>query len=264
MGLTDRRFPKIEDASEGAQKFYNLIKKENAGMEIRPVPPFFISSSDDTTIFAFEGTADGGCETYLVNNDDDRGGVRSHFSDDTGNTDGFRGLRVKHTVSMTASGHLAPMHVGIHGLSDKELSRELCPDGVYVMQLKGFCYGGGQDSQNKTIGRVIFMRSGFDTDPKISNDQYYHERYRNDVFLPFVEGTRETYLSDKNWTKDDTVPDEAAFVSWQVSFILHRREFCRDTGGDTLFCRVRGRVRGSRLCGWWGECGRGRSPCNPL
>ena len=40
LGLTDRRFPKIEDASEGAQKFYNLIKKENAGMEIRPVPPF--------------------------------------------------------------------------------------------------------------------------------------------------------------------------------------------------------------------------------
>ena len=64
IGTPDSRCPKIEKATEGAKMFYDLIKKENDGLEIKAIQPFFISSTDDTTIFAFEGTI--GC-TSLSN-----------------------------------------------------------------------------------------------------------------------------------------------------------------------------------------------------
>ena len=37
--------------------------------------------------------------------------TRSNFTQNTGSTDGFRGLRVRHSVTMTAAGHVASIHV---------------------------------------------------------------------------------------------------------------------------------------------------------
>ena len=48
---------KTEEATEGAQLLHKLIQKENKGIEIRPILPWYISSTNDTTLVAFEGTA---------------------------------------------------------------------------------------------------------------------------------------------------------------------------------------------------------------
>ena len=83
------------------------------------------------------------------------------------------------------------------------------------------------------------MRSGFDSGTHISNDQSYHEKYRNDVFLPFVDGTRESYLRERKWSRYDTVPDDSIFVSWQVCV----------TGGAFIFFGTRG-PRHIFVCVW--------------
>ena len=55
IGTPDPRLPKIEKASEGAQLLYKLVTKEFNGMEMRVILPMFISTTDDTTLFVFEG-----------------------------------------------------------------------------------------------------------------------------------------------------------------------------------------------------------------
>ena len=84
--------PSIEKATEGANFFFELIKNENAGMPMTPVYPWFISSGDDSTDFCFEGKAKEDAKLYLVDSSCDSN-TRLHFSDNTGSTDGCRGVR---------------------------------------------------------------------------------------------------------------------------------------------------------------------------
>ena len=51
----------------------------------------------------------------------------------------------------------------------------------------------------------------------ISTDQINHTKYRNEVFLPFVQSTRENYLQRDGWQDGDDVDDEHTWVSWMVS-----------------------------------------------
>ena len=55
LGVPDKRFKNIEKATAGAQQLYKLVFKENDGQPIRVVNPMFISTTDDTTLFIFEG-----------------------------------------------------------------------------------------------------------------------------------------------------------------------------------------------------------------
>ena len=215
IGPPDPRAPKINDASDGAKLFYNLIKKENDGLDITAIFPFFISSTDDTTLFAFEGTAVGDVKVFLIDKRNDHA-TRSNYTQNNGSTDGFRGLRVRHSVTMTAAGHVASIHMLVYGLTEKEMPRDISPTGIIFQPIVGLCYGGAQDSQNTTIGHVVFMRTGRDGEGNISNDQVHHERYRNEIFLPFVEGTRRTYLGSDGWSPEDAVENEALWVGWMV------------------------------------------------
>lgn len=61
------------------------------------------------------------------------------------------------------------------------------------------------------------MRTGRDGDGNVSNDQVHHEWYRNEIFLPFVEGTRKTYLGKDEYSPEDAVENDAIWVSWMVS-----------------------------------------------
>ena len=61
LGEPDWLVSNVNKASYGAQLLYSLIKKENNGAEIRPAIPWNITSTDDITLFAFEGsTSQGG------------------------------------------------------------------------------------------------------------------------------------------------------------------------------------------------------------
>ena len=56
----------------------------------------------------------------------------------------------------------------------------------------------------------------------MSTDQRNHVQYRNDVFLPWVESTREHYLRREGWKCGDDVDDD----NWWVG--------CQDGHGPSL------------------------------
>ena len=216
VGNQDKRLKKIDKATAGAKLLYKLIKKENKGLDIQVILPMFISTSDDTTVFAFEGAVDSTeGEEFIVCKDDDSG-TRSAYTRHTSSTTSFRGLRIRHTVTFNAYGNAAPMYATVYGLSEAELPTNTCPSGVLPVLLPGFCYGGSQDVSNTTYGHVVFLRNT-SKDDEVSTDQKNHIRYRQQVFLPYVEATRAHYLQREGWQPDDDVEDEHFWVGWQVS-----------------------------------------------
>ena len=216
IGKPDTRIKSIQKATPGAIKLHDLIKAENKGLDIRPVLPMFISTTDDTTIFAFEGAVENKAnECYIINKNDDTG-TRSAFTKSTSSTDSLRGLRIRHTVTFNGVGNTAPFYLTIYGLSESELPSSTCPTGVYQLPIPGFCYGGNQNVSSSTVGYLIFIRST-KKDDEVSTDQLNHEIYRNIVFLPFVEQVRQHYLQNEGWEVGDEIDDDHIWVGWQVS-----------------------------------------------
>ena len=55
----------------GAKYLYKLIQQENNGADLQVVMPMFVSTTDDTTVFAFEGAVDGKSDGFISNNNKD-------------------------------------------------------------------------------------------------------------------------------------------------------------------------------------------------
>lgn len=55
IGVQDPRLPNVEKATEGAKLLHQLVLKEFKDMPMKVILPMFISTTDDTTVFAFEG-----------------------------------------------------------------------------------------------------------------------------------------------------------------------------------------------------------------
>ena len=103
----------------------------------------------------------------------------------------------------------------MYGLSEKELPRDLCQDGILILPpLKGFCYGGIQNADSETVGYVVFMRNETNAETKESNDQRNHEIYRNEVMGPYIQSVRKKF-SNGLWKENMPVPDDMTWVAWQ-------------------------------------------------
>ena len=175
--------------------------------------PMFISTTDDTTLFIFEGSIDSTKgEGFIICKDEDTG-TRSSYTQNTSSTASLRGLRIRHTISFNAYGNLAPLYATVYGLSTEELPIATCPSGVLPISLTGFCHGGSQDVSNDTCGYIVFLRNT-DKSDEISTDQLNHVHYRKQVFLPYVEATRAHYLRREGWLPGDDVEDEHVWVGW--------------------------------------------------
>ena len=215
IGKPDSRFKTIDKASEGAKLLYDLVKQENNGMDMRVIPPMFISTTDDTTLFAFEGCVDSKVgESYIINKDYETG-KHSAFTQTNSSTNSCRGTRIRHTVSFNGVGNAAPFYISVYGLSETELPSETCPSGVFPLMIPGFCYGGSQNCASATVGYIVFIRST-NKENNVSTDQLNHELYRKQVFLPWVEQTRENYLRMVGWKGGDDLEDDHIWVGWQV------------------------------------------------
>ena len=182
----DPKNPKIEVATEGANKLYQLIREKNPGIKICPVLPWFISSTDDATLFVLEGTATNKKEVFLVDKTMDRN-TQSAYTNSVGGTNHKKGLWLRHSISMNGNGNMAQIYLTLYGLSEQELPKSSCPDGMLKVKVKGLCYGGGQDCDNEKEDFIIFMRNGSDDELNESNDQRNHELYKRNCFLPWVE-----------------------------------------------------------------------------
>ena len=81
----------------------------------------FISSTDDTTVFAFEGSVQGKENDKFVICKDEDTGTRSAFTKTTSTTDSLRGLRIRYSVTFNAVGNAAPLYSTVYVLSNVEL-----------------------------------------------------------------------------------------------------------------------------------------------
>ena len=165
-------------------------------------------------MFTFEGSVSGKCE-FIVNKNEN--GTRSAFTKDSSSTDSLRGLRIRHSLSFNAVGNAAPLYLTVYGLDEEELPSSTCQSGVFTLPIPGLCYGGSQDASNQTEGFLVFLRST-KKEELISTDQINHIQYRNNVFLPFIEKTREHFLQSEGWKSGDPVADDYVWINWQVCY----------------------------------------------
>ena len=158
VGAPDSRLKKIDKASEGAKQLYKLIQKENNGADLQVVLPTFVSTTDDTTVFAFEGAVEGKSDGFIINTNKDLG-TRSAYTKNTSSTDSLRGIRIRHSATFNAVGNAAPFYATVYGLNEEELPTATCPSGIFTVPIPGFCYGGSQDCANNTRGYLVFLRN---------------------------------------------------------------------------------------------------------
>ena len=151
----DSNHPPISLATEGAKFFESIVSKVNGNAPIRPIQPYLNTSTDDSTMFVFNGTAFVKKLLYLTDKSQKSSNL-SVYSCVVGGTDHLNGLRVRHTHSMNAMGNVAPIYLLVSGLNERELP---CPGGIYVMSIKRLCFGAAQDVRNDSIGYVVFMRN---------------------------------------------------------------------------------------------------------
>ena len=126
--------------------------------EVYAILPDLLFSTDDTTLFAFEGCKDTGEWAWkLVDKSRGDTSVRSDYTvgDDLENGGG---LRVRLTFTLSATGQFAPVLISVSGLTEEELSRERCPDGILATKLFGVGKGGSVMG-NQVFSWLHFLRA---------------------------------------------------------------------------------------------------------
>jgi len=186
-----------------------MISKALGGVPVYPVHPAYVLSTDDTTLFVFEGTdVDDGAR---VCSREQRGNVHGTFT--TKSRGHLCGQRVRFTVTFSAGGYMAPLFMTVTGLSDSELPQSTCQDGVLILKIPGLCVGGTVDPRIQNYGYVAFIRSRKDgivseESPEMAVFRYY----RTNILLPWIEELR---LVVHNHPSDAPVPDElTAWHGW--------------------------------------------------
>ena len=212
VGSTPSNLSKFcpDKLKSNAVETLDWMRKALDATSIYPVNPNLLFSTDDTVFFTFEGrkNSDGQWEWKLVPGDSSSN-VRSNFEvgDDAENKGG---LQVRLTVTLTASGLAAPPYIAITGLTDAELSPELCRDGILAVKVPGLCKGGG-DIHNSGFGWLVFCRADkkdSSNSLSIANKKFIH--YNDNVFMPFVREIRKKL----GWTPGQEVPEYLKAVSW--------------------------------------------------
>jgi hypothetical protein len=188
--------------------------------DVYPANPNFVFSTDDSTIFAFEGVSnDNGDEDWewkIIDTAGGNSGVRSDFKvRDDGEMAG--GLRVRLTFTFSAAGLAAPPYVSVSGLTAEELSVDACPDGILATKVMRLCKG-GDDLHNTGFGWLVFLRAD-KKEPtargetstghlSIANKKFIH--YNDDILLPFIKSVREAF----GWEAGQQVPEWMTSISW--------------------------------------------------
>ena len=215
--MGDVRFDKL---SASTLETIDMVKQAYGTDNVYPVNPNLALSTDDTIIFAFEGTIRNPEEDWdwkIIDKDNSNSGVRGDFevSDDAENSGG---LRLRLTFTFTASGLGAPPYISVSRLTADELLVEACPDRILAAKVPGLC-NGGDDLHNNGFGWLVFLRAdkkepastksskASEQRLSIANKKFMH--YNDDVLIPFIKSIREALGwkpgEDTHWTLFGTI-----------------------------------------------------------
>ena len=151
------KFYQTKELSSSVRETVYWVKQAFDSEQAYPVDPNFVFSTEDTTLFVFEGSTGDGeeCEWNLIDKTNDWS-VRSDFEvwNDAENS---AGLRVRLSYTMLATGLMSPLYIDVSGLTEEELSPNICPGAILRQKVKRLCKG-GDDIHNDGFG---WLGSGF-------------------------------------------------------------------------------------------------------
>lgn len=172
------------------------------------VHPALLMSTDDTTVFVFDGKANNLVPLFLHGKNTS---AYSTYATDVGGIDMKSGLRLKLTFTMSALGFMAPLYVNVYGLKEMELPASKFPSGILVLEIPGLCYGRGLDPRLCETGYVIFSRTLATEHGENSVPTKRFKHYRSNVFHSFVSTIRSRLFG---WKHGTPVPEDFYCVSW--------------------------------------------------
>jgi hypothetical protein len=100
-----------------------------------------------------------------------------------GGTDNPNRTRVRLTYTMNAMGMTAAPFITIYGLNERELSKDVYPDGHLIVAVPGLCAGGSQNVQIREVSYLCFIRSEKSTVNNKTAEQRNFEYYREKVLI---------------------------------------------------------------------------------
>ena len=173
------------------------------GTPVYPIPPQYIYSSDDTTVYTFDGTAKGKEEFVLVTKSSlAKRGTRAvyHCEDDKA----MQGMRVKLTFTFSAIGTCFPLVATVAGLKEREM-----PGKEFVhVKIPGFCIGGGGvNINNKEVGHLLLMRDS------AGAEKQRFKWYQEEILFPGINGHRQEF-GKFDASSGREIPDKLTAVSW--------------------------------------------------
>jgi hypothetical protein len=166
-----------------------VISDYYGGAPVCPVERKKLASMDDSAEYVVEGRNDEATGrsslTITAVNALNTSGTRSVYN--VKSTSTKIGLHIKLTFLMTAAGSTAPAFISVLGLNERELNPKLCPEGILLLTIKGFCIGGGCLQPDVDLpGYVVLICNDHDGE----SDRLKSCMYFDYVLLPFVEQVR--------------------------------------------------------------------------
>ena len=84
---------------------------------------------------------------------------QSYYTTSECGTDNKNGLRVRLTFTMNGVGLMAAPFITITGLTERELPKDTCASGVFILTINGLSAGANADIRNSAPGYVCFVRN---------------------------------------------------------------------------------------------------------
>ena len=129
-----------------------------------------------------------------------------YYSNNVGDTHNLNGTRVILTFTMSAMEMTAAPFITIHGLNEREISKETCTDDHLIIAVPKFCAGSTIDVRIREVGYLCFDRSEKSAVNKTSEQKTF-EHCRENVLSPFIASARESLFE---WTLGTPIPDTLA------------------------------------------------------
>jgi hypothetical protein len=189
--------------SKETRQLYDLVTDLRGGVPVLPVHPEFITSTDDSTLYIFEGHSSEPDVFRLVTKDAiATKGTKSVYNIDDSNA--MSGMRVRNTWTFSLAGLCAPLYLTVSSLNDREM-----PPGrdMVVLKIPGLCIGGSGIGANTLDGFVVFTRKGN------GNDKKRFQYYQKNVLIPYINWLRKEFAG-YNIEDGTTIPDELTAVAW--------------------------------------------------
>ena len=241
--------PKRRDLSARSVELWNAVEEaynkmlgtsEKDKIEMQPVLPNLVTTTDEVTLFATSSTVNSQENLYIVakpeelKNEVVSSNSRNHYKQQTSGDSHCRGVRIVINSTFTAGGLSAPIFVAVYGLSNEEMPGTE----IMTIEVPGLTVGSHQDVYSNGVGYLTFVKgsgeynsnnevevsnsnlnrnnentiSANDTQRTFSKESRIAQLYREKVFYPFISHIRKTkYGYDGDL---QSIPDYLQCVSW--------------------------------------------------